>query len=104
MHRGVLVEEAPARGGAHRAALVLTDVAHVAEDILRRACDQDLAARLEDRREARPWVADDRRAASGSLEEPHARRPPRRDHRLARDVEREALRSVEVRVLARIDV
>ncbi len=58
-------------------------------------CDQDLGARSKERVEALPLVADDRRAASGGFEQPHARRIPGGNHVGAREVEGETLTVVE---------
>ena len=55
----------------------------------------DLDARLEQRLQSSPAIGQDRRAAGGSLEQAHARRPSGRDHVRARDVQRVAAGSVK---------
>ena len=69
------------------------------DDIIRMLCHQDGIAMRQQRIEAIPTVADDRRAAGGGFEQTHAGRPAGADHVGARDVQREALAAIECDML-----
>src|ERR1043165_705109 len=104
MRRRVLAQHALACALADGAALVLRRVVQNLEHLLGAARDQNFFSLAEQRRQARPFIADDRHGARGGLEEAHARRPAGAHHLGARDVEGEALRVVELPVLARREV
>jgi Glycosyltransferase WbsX len=63
--------------------------------------DQNRVALRQQVGQTRPAIADDRRAASGRLEQPDTGRPAGGDHCRAGDIQREALRCVKCRMVSR---
>ena len=93
------------RGVGHSAPMAppprLRGRAEVVQRLLGRSRDEDLLAGAEQLVEPVPAVADDRHAAGGGFEQPHAGAVAGADHVGARDVQGEALPVVERAVLRR---
>src|SRR5690606_6301982 len=73
-------------------------------DLLRAADDHDLFPWSEEVPDAGPGVADDRRAAGRSLEQPARGTPAATRHRLARDIQRQPRTGIEIRMIVRRQV
>src|SRR5688572_22607098 len=99
MRRGMLCEHPRPRPLSKREAGIFWKVAHVRERLVGRPRHQDLGIRVEELVEADPRIRNDRRSAGGGFKQSYARRMAGVDHGGARDVEREALRAVERRML-----
>src|SRR4051812_50203553 len=74
----------------------LGQIVQIRRDFVGIASEQDLLTRLEERLDAFPVVAHDRRATGCGLEQAYARRPARPYHVGPRDVQCVALRVVEL--------
>ena len=98
MFGGVIGKHPRAGAPGNRAALALADAAQGASRIFGRLADDDLPAGPENRFKAFPVIADDRHAARGRFKETHARGITSADHVRSRQIQREALRRVEIAV------
>src|SRR5688500_6185227 len=95
MRRRVRRQHASSCTICDRLAINITQIAKILECLVRRSRDENLSTWLEELAEPRPFVGDDGCSARRGLKQPDAWRVAGIDHRRARDVQCETLRTIK---------
>src|SRR5579885_996527 len=96
MRRGMAGQDALAGAFPHPRQLMARHFAQEPQSVLSRPGNQDFSTDLENILQTRPVIADDRRGASRSLKQAHARRIAGSLHFSARHIQRAPLRVIKL--------